>query len=174
MASSTRLPTQCATWPSTSMSSHPILAFISSTTPVRSIASSVDKPLRSISNSPVDGAPHRFDLQFVRAGTNVVLGSIPVVFGTPIPGDCYEYDELEDGEIEVEDDFGSQRSLAVLPNQPPSFVAGAISVSPKMLVRNHLLTGRLPSVQGQRAKAVRSSTSSSKRLIQRCSRPLLQ
>ncbi len=33
-----------------------------------------------------DGAPRRFDLQFVRAGTNVVLGSIPVVIGTPIAG----------------------------------------------------------------------------------------
>lgn len=30
-----------------------------------------------------DGAPHRFGLQFVRSGTNVILGSIPVVLGTP-------------------------------------------------------------------------------------------
>ncbi len=29
-----------------------------------------------------DSRPHRFDLQFVRAGTNVVIGSIPVVLGT--------------------------------------------------------------------------------------------
>jgi hypothetical protein len=55
-----------------------------------------------------DGAPRRFDLQFVRAGTNVVLGSIPIVLGTPIPGDGYEYEELEEGEIEVDDDFGSR------------------------------------------------------------------
>src|SRR6185369_10836409 len=30
-----------------------------------------------------DGRPHRFDLQFVRQGTDVVLGSIPVAIGTP-------------------------------------------------------------------------------------------
>lgn len=72
-----------------------------------------------------DGMPHRFDLQFVRAGTSVVLGSIPVVLGTPIPGDHYEYDELDDGEIEIEDDFGSQRSLTELINHAPSFAAGA-------------------------------------------------
>ena len=55
-----------------------------------------------------DGKPHRFDLQFVRAGTNVVLGSIPVVIGTNILGDGYEYDDLDDGEIEDDDHFGSQ------------------------------------------------------------------
>jgi hypothetical protein len=54
-----------------------------------------------------DGVPHRFDLQFVRAGTNVVLGSIPVVIGTPIPGDGYEFEDLEEGEIEDHSDFGS-------------------------------------------------------------------
>ncbi len=53
-----------------------------------------------------DGVPHRFDLQFVREGTNVVLGSIPVVLGTPVPGDGYHFDELNDGEIELEDHFG--------------------------------------------------------------------
>ncbi|MBX7168715.1 MAG: hypothetical protein K1X74_20430 [Pirellulales bacterium] len=54
-----------------------------------------------------DGLPHRFDLQFVREGTNVVLGSIPVVIGTPITGDCYEFEDLEDGEWAEVEDFGS-------------------------------------------------------------------
>jgi len=54
-----------------------------------------------------DGIPHRFDLQFVRAGTNVVLGSIPVVIGTPVPGDCYEFEDLEDGDIGSGVDFGN-------------------------------------------------------------------
>ncbi len=54
-----------------------------------------------------DGIPHRFDLQFVREGTNVVLGSIPVVIGTPIPGDGYEFEDLEDGEIDDSVDFGN-------------------------------------------------------------------
>jgi len=43
-----------------------------------------------------------------------VLGSIPVVIGTPIEGECWEYDELEDGEIEIEDTFGG-RSLTITP-----------------------------------------------------------
>ncbi len=55
-----------------------------------------------------DGIPHRFDLQFVRAGTNVVLGSIPVVIGTPIPGDGYEFEDLEDGQIDNSLDLGSK------------------------------------------------------------------
>ena len=46
-----------------------------------------------------DGRPARFDLQFVRAGTSVVLGSIPVVLGTPVPGDGYQFDDLLDGDI---------------------------------------------------------------------------
>jgi hypothetical protein len=54
-----------------------------------------------------DGRPHRFDLQFVRQGTDVVLGSIPVVLGTPIPGDGYDYEDLEDGEIDDHVDFGN-------------------------------------------------------------------
>lgn len=58
-----------------------------------------------------DGRPHRFDLQFVREGTNVVLGSIPVVLGTPIPGDGYSYEELEDGEIEDHVEFGDDDDL---------------------------------------------------------------
>lgn len=58
-----------------------------------------------------DGRPHRFDLQFVREGTNVVLGSIPVVIGTPIAGSGYEYEDVEEGEIETEVDFGSQRRV---------------------------------------------------------------
>lgn len=53
-----------------------------------------------------DGIPLRFDLQFVRAGTNVVLGSIPVVIGTPIPGDGYEFEDLGEGEIHHGSDFG--------------------------------------------------------------------
>ena len=71
-----------------------------------------------------DGVPYRFDLQFVRAGTNVVLGSIPVVLGTPIPGDHYEFDELDDGEIEIDDGFGSQRNSVALVNQAPAFTVG--------------------------------------------------
>jgi VCBS repeat-containing protein len=66
-----------------------------------------------------DGKPHRFDLEFVRAGTNVVLGSIPVVFGTPVVGDGYSYDELEDGEIHHSSHFGNY-----VANVAPSFVAG--------------------------------------------------
>jgi hypothetical protein len=55
-----------------------------------------------------DGRPHRFDLQFVRAGTDVVLGSIPVVLGTPINGDGYDYEDLDDGQIDDTVDFGNQ------------------------------------------------------------------
>lgn len=65
-----------------------------------------------------DGVPHRFDLQFVRAGTNVVLGSIPVVLGTPIPGDGYEFEDLEEGEIELEVEFGDS-SRSIVENQAP-------------------------------------------------------
>jgi hypothetical protein len=54
-----------------------------------------------------DGIPHRFDLQFIREGTEVVLGSIPVVLGTPIPGDGYEFEDLDEGEIHHSVDFGS-------------------------------------------------------------------
>ena len=71
-----------------------------------------------------DGRPHRFDLQFIREGTNVVLGSIPVVLGTPVPGSGYEFDDLLEGEIELESNFGS-RSLSGLPtNVAPSFLSG--------------------------------------------------
>ncbi|MCA9202231.1 MAG: hypothetical protein KDA59_04270, partial [Planctomycetales bacterium] len=56
-----------------------------------------------------DGRPHRFDLQFVREGTDVVLGSIPVVLGTPIVGDGYEFEECDDGIISFESNFGNQR-----------------------------------------------------------------
>jgi hypothetical protein len=72
-----------------------------------------------------DGVPHRFDLQFVRAGTNVVLGSIPVVIGTPVPGNGYEFEDLEEGEIEYEDDFGGHASSVEFTNAAPSFVGGA-------------------------------------------------
>ena len=81
-------------------------------------------PRPLMSSSSVMEHRRRFDLQFVRAGTNVVLGSIPVVLGTPIPGDAYHCDELEDGEIEVEDDFGDYRSSSAPINGAPSFVAG--------------------------------------------------
>lgn len=66
-----------------------------------------------------DGRPHRFDLQFVRAGTDVVLGSIPVVLGTPVAGQGYEYDELDDGEIHQSSHFGNY-----VANAAPVFVAG--------------------------------------------------
>lgn len=59
-----------------------------------------------------DGIPHRFDLQFVRSGTNVILGSIPVVLGTPIPGDGYEFEDLPEGEIHTSVDFGSRLTTA--------------------------------------------------------------
>ncbi|MFN0053016.1 MAG: SdrD B-like domain-containing protein [Planctomycetales bacterium] len=62
-----------------------------------------------------DGVPHRFDLQFVRAGTNVILGSIPVVLGTPVPGDGYEFEDLPEGEIHSGVDFGSHFSTAATP-----------------------------------------------------------
>ena len=67
-----------------------------------------------------DGKPHRFDIEFVRAGTNVVLGSIPVVLGTPVVGEGYSYDELEDGEIHHSSHFGNY-----VANVAPSFVAGS-------------------------------------------------
>jgi VCBS repeat-containing protein len=66
-----------------------------------------------------DGKPHRFDLQFVRAGTNVVVGSIPVVIGTPITGDYYSYDELEDGEVHHSSHFGNY-----VANEAPTFIVG--------------------------------------------------
>ncbi len=67
-----------------------------------------------------DGRPRRFDIEFVRAGTNVVLGSIPVVLGTPVVGDGYSYDELEDGEIHHSSHFGNY-----VANVAPTFVGGA-------------------------------------------------
>jgi VCBS repeat-containing protein len=67
-----------------------------------------------------DGRPHRFDLEYVREGTNVVLGSIPVVLGTPVVGEGYQYDELEDGEIHHSSHFGHY-----VANVAPSFVAGS-------------------------------------------------
>jgi hypothetical protein len=72
-----------------------------------------------------NGIPRRFDLQFVREGTNVVLGSIPVVLGTPIPGDGYEFEELDDGEYGQEVDFGNHAIEVVTPNAAPSFIKGA-------------------------------------------------
>jgi VCBS repeat-containing protein len=72
-----------------------------------------------------DGRPHRFDLQFVRQGTDVVLGSIPVVLGTPIEGDGYEFEDCDDGEHSQNIDFGNQRIGGFTPNQAPSFTIGA-------------------------------------------------
>jgi len=69
-----------------------------------------------------DGIPHRFDLQFVRAGSGVVMGSIPVVLGTPIPGDDYSFEDCREGEIHSSVDFGSR----VIPNgsnQPPTDIS---------------------------------------------------
>lgn len=72
-----------------------------------------------------DGAPHRFDLLFVREGTDVVLGSIPVVIGTPIAGDGYHFEDLDEGEIEDLADFGSHHSSSTSdPNTAPSFHVG--------------------------------------------------
>ena len=76
-----------------------------------------------------DGIPHRFDLQFVREGTSVVLGSIPVVLGTPIPGDGYHFDDLAEGQIELEDHFGDKPSAAAPANVAPTFVAGANQIA---------------------------------------------
>ncbi len=72
-----------------------------------------------------DGRPHRFDLQFIREGTDVVLGSIPVVLGTPISGDGYEFEDCEDGEHSQGIDFGNQRADGVALNVAPSFTLGA-------------------------------------------------
>ncbi|WP_197455072.1 SdrD B-like domain-containing protein [Stieleria varia] len=72
-----------------------------------------------------DGRPHRFDLQFIREGTDVVLGSIPVVLGTPVEGDGYEYEDCEDGEHSQEVNFGNQRIDGITPNVAPSFTVGA-------------------------------------------------
>ena len=66
-----------------------------------------------------DGRPARFDLQFIRSGTSVVLGSIPVVLGTPIPGDGYNFDDLENGDIHNSSHFGH-----VVANLAPSFIPG--------------------------------------------------
>ncbi|MEZ6125082.1 MAG: SdrD B-like domain-containing protein, partial [Planctomycetaceae bacterium] len=71
-----------------------------------------------------DGRPERFDLQFVREGTDVVLGSIPVVLGTPIVGEGYEYEDCEDGEYSTGIDFGNQRIDGFVPNVAPGFVVG--------------------------------------------------
>ncbi len=72
-----------------------------------------------------DGRPRRFDLQFVREGTDVVLGSIPVVLSTPIPGDGYEFEDCEDGEHSQGIDFGNQRLDGFVPN-----VAQALPLEP--------------------------------------------
>ncbi|MDB5318904.1 MAG: Cna B-type [Phycisphaerales bacterium] len=72
-----------------------------------------------------DGRPHRFDLQFVRQGTDVVLGSIPVVIGTPVQGDGYEYEDLHDGDISEIDDFGGWYNPALPVNTAPTYTKGA-------------------------------------------------
>ncbi|MCA9148976.1 MAG: tandem-95 repeat protein, partial [Planctomycetales bacterium] len=76
-----------------------------------------------------DGRPHRFDLQFIREGTDVVLGSIPVVIGTPIAGDGYEFEDCEDGEHSQNVDFGNHWTGAISPNVAPSFLPGADQTS---------------------------------------------
>ena len=75
-----------------------------------------------------DGRPRRFDLQFVREGTGVVLGSIPVVLGTPVVGEDYEYEDCEDGEHSEGIDFGNQRITVLDPNVAPSFTTGSNQV----------------------------------------------
>jgi hypothetical protein len=77
-----------------------------------------------------DGIPHRFDLQFVREGTNVVLGSIPVVLGTPIPGDHYDFEDLDDGQISSSSEFGIHLVPVAPPNVAPSFTKGADQTVP--------------------------------------------
>ncbi len=72
-----------------------------------------------------DGRPHRFDLQFVRQGTDVVLGSIPVVIGTPIVGDGYEYEDLTEGQITQLDDFGSWVNPLLPANTAPTYSKGS-------------------------------------------------
>jgi hypothetical protein len=72
-----------------------------------------------------DGRPHRFDLQFIRQGTNVVLGSIPVVIGTPIVGEGYEYIEMEPGEIQQTEDFGDVFDPLLPINVAPSYTKGS-------------------------------------------------
>ncbi|MCA9194868.1 MAG: cadherin-like domain-containing protein, partial [Planctomycetales bacterium] len=71
-----------------------------------------------------DGRPRRFDLQFIREGTDVVLGSIPVVLGTPIEGDGYEFEDCDDGEHSQNIDFGNQSITVDIPNTAPSFTGG--------------------------------------------------
>ncbi|MCA9217763.1 MAG: hypothetical protein KDB27_32060, partial [Planctomycetales bacterium] len=71
---------------------------------------------------------HRFDMQFVREGTDVVLGSIPVVLGTPISGDGYEFEDCDDGVICIEADFGNHRNDGGTANVAPSFTTGADQV----------------------------------------------
>jgi len=44
----------------------------------------------------------------VRAGSGVVLGSIPVVLGTPVAGDHYAFEDCREGEIHGSVDFGTQ------------------------------------------------------------------
>ncbi|MFN6108242.1 MAG: SdrD B-like domain-containing protein, partial [Planctomycetaceae bacterium] len=69
-----------------------------------------------------DGIPQRFDLQFVRAGSGVVMGSIPIVLGTPIPGDDYSFEDCREGEIHSSVDFGT-RSIAGGTNHAPTDIA---------------------------------------------------
>jgi hypothetical protein len=82
-----------------------------------------------------DGAPRRFDLQFVRAGTNVILGSIPVVLGTNVPGDCYEYDELEDGQIKHSSSLASR--LIAIDTTNTDLVSGTLSLTARTGVSNN-------------------------------------
>lgn len=74
-----------------------------------------------------DGIPHRFDLQFVRSGTNVVLGSIPVILGTPVPGDGYEFEDLSEGEIDSGVDFGSHLTTTTTSTPTVTVVGGTFT-----------------------------------------------
>lgn len=72
-----------------------------------------------------DGVPHRFDIQFVRNGTNVILGSIPVVLGTPISGDGYDFEELSEGEIHSQVDFGTHTGVTTVTTPTLSVIGGS-------------------------------------------------
>ncbi|HBH53145.1 MAG TPA: hypothetical protein DDY91_14750 [Planctomycetaceae bacterium] len=76
-----------------------------------------------------DGIPHRFDLQIVRAGTGVVMGSIPVVLGTPVPGDGYSFEDCRDGEIHTSVDFGSHAIPGGTNHAPTDLALSSTSLS---------------------------------------------
>ncbi len=107
------------------------------------------KQPHSMLSSP-DGGHNRFDLQFVRQGTDVVLGSIPVVLGTAVAGEGYTYDELEDGEIHRSSHFGNY-----IANVARSSSLVSARLLPRMLELRQSPTGPLESVPDQPAKLVK-------------------